>query len=175
MSQPRFWTLLAIVAAAAAARLLPHPPNFTPIAAMALFAGAHFGHRGLAFAVPLGAMLLSDLVLGLGHVESLPFIYGAFALIVALGLTLRNRRGVVRIAGAALAGSVLFFGLTNFGVWLGSGMYPPTLDGLAQSYAAALPFFAHTALGDWFFVGVLFGGYALAQRRLPALREATTV
>ena len=175
MSQPRFWTLLAIVAAAAAARLLPHPPNFTPIAAMALFAGAHFRHRGVAFAVPLAAMLLSDLVLGLGHLESLPFIYGAFALIVALGLTLRGRRGVVRIGVAALAGSVLFFGLTNLGVWLGGGLYPLTLEGLAQCYTAALPFFAHTALGDWFFVGVLFGGYALAQRRLPALREATTI
>ncbi len=169
MTQPRFLTLVAIVAAAAAARLLPHPPNFTPIAALALFGGACFAHRGAALLVPLLAMLLSDLVLGL-H-ASMPFVYGAFVLTVGLGLLLRGRRTVPGVAGLALAASVLFFVVTNFGTWAVGVLYPLTAAGLAQAYVAAVPFFAHTLAGDLFFAGLLFGGLHLLERNLPALRE----
>jgi hypothetical protein len=169
MTHPRFLALLGIVAAAAALRLLPHWPNFTPIAAMALFGGAHFARRGTAFAVPLAAMLLSDLLLGL-H-ASLPFVYAAFAAIVGLGLLLRTRRTVAGVGAAALAASLLFFVVTNLGAWAVGGLYPHSAAGLAQAFTAALPFYAPTLAGDAFYTALLFGGFALAQRRLPALRE----
>jgi hypothetical protein len=169
MTHPRFLTLLGIVLAAAALRLLPHWPNFTPIAAMALFGGAHFASRRAAFAVPLAAMLLSDLALGL-H-ASMPFVYAAFAATVGLGLLLRTRRTALHVGAAALASSVLFFVVTNFGAWAVGSLYPHTAEGLLAAYAAGLPFFAHTLAGDLFYAALLFGGFALAQRSLPALRE----
>ena len=170
MTHPRFLTLVGIVLAAAALRLLPHWPNFTPVAAMALFGGAHFASRRMALAVPLAAMLLSDAVLGF-H-SSMGFVYGAFAATVGLGLLLRNGRSPLRVGGMALGASVLFFGVTNFGAWLVGGLYPLTAAGLAEAYVAGLPFFTNTLAGDLLYTGVLFGGFALAQRSLPALREA---
>jgi hypothetical protein len=158
MIHPRFLTLLGIVAAAAALRLLPHWPNFTPIAAMALFGGAHFASRRAAFALPLAAMLLSDL-------------YAAFAATVGLGLLLRTRRTVWSIGGAALGASVLFFVVTNLAVWAVGGLYPRTAAGLAEGFAAAIPFYAPTVAGDLFYTALLFGGFALAERSLPALRD----
>lgn len=169
MTRPRFLTLVAIVAAAAAMRLLPHWPNFTPIAAIALFGGAHFARPRTAFAVPLAAMLLSDAVLGL-H-ATLPFVYVSFVGIVALGLLLRRRRTVLNVGAAALASSVGFFAVTNFGAWAVGGLYPHTAAGLAAAFVAALPFYAPTLAGDLVYTAVLFGGFALAQRALPVLRE----
>lgn len=169
MTHPRVMTLVGIIVAAAALRLLPHWPNFTPVAAMALFGGAHFASRRAAFAVPLLAMLASDLVIGL-H-ASVPFVYAAFAAIVGLGLLVRRRPTVLTVGGAALAGSVLFFVVTNLGAWAVGGLYPYTPAGLVAAYTAGIPYFAPTVAGDLFYTALLFGGFALAQRALPALRE----
>lgn len=169
MIHPRFYTLAGIVLAAAALRLVPHPPNFTPVAAIALFAGAHFAKRTLAFGVPLAAMVLSDLLIGF-H-SGVLFVYAAFAGIVGLGLLVRARITVLRVGGAALAGSVLFFAVSNLGAWAVGGLYPLTGVGLLEAYTAAIPFFANTLAGDLFFAGLLFGGFALAQRSFPILRE----
>ncbi|MCS6770623.1 MAG: hypothetical protein NZ740_01190 [Kiritimatiellae bacterium] len=166
----RFAALVGMIAAAAAFRILPHPPNFTPIAAMALFGGAQFADRRTAFAVPLAAMLLSDLALGFHAL--MPVIYGAFALIVCIGIWLRPRRSPAMIAAATLASSVLFFAITNFAVWVSGTLYPKTIAGLAQCYVAAIPFFGNTVLGDAIFSAALFGGLALAEWRVPRLREA---
>jgi len=176
MIRPRFAVLTGMIFAAAAARLIPHPPNFTPIAALALFGGAHFADKRLAFAVPLAALLLSDAALG--FYPGMPAVYASFALVVVLGLGLRRRhapRPIVgaALAGAALAGSVLFFLLTNFAVWLAGGLYPRTAAGLTECYIAAVPFFGHTVLGDLFFTAVLFGGFALAQKRWPVLERTS--
>lgn len=172
----RFWALAGITLAAAAARLLPHPPNFTPVGAMALFGGATFASRKAAFAVPLAALFLSDLVLGLVRYGaavfvSMPFVYGSFMLTVCLGLLVRCRRSPLTIGAAALANSVLFFAVSNFGVWLQGNLYPKTLEGLAACYVAAIPFFRNTLAGDVLFTVVLFGGFALAQRYFAALRD----
>jgi hypothetical protein len=166
---PRLATVLALIVAAALFRLVPHAWNVTPIAAMALFAGAHLQDRRLAFAIPLGAMLLSDLVLGLHW--TMVFVYAAFALTVLMGMGLRGRPAPLSVLGAALASSVAFFLITNFGAWLGHGMYPQTLEGLAAAYAAGVPFFRNTLTGDLAFTALLFGGFALAQRHLPWLAE----
>ncbi|MBI3324323.1 MAG: hypothetical protein HYZ92_03490 [Candidatus Omnitrophica bacterium] len=161
---------VALLIFGVAARLLPHPPNATPVAAIALFGGATLPRR-LAWWLPLAVMVLSDLVIGLHDV--ILFTWGGFVLTSLLGLWLRRRSGLGRIAASAVAGSLLFFMLTNFGVWLlgdAGRMYPKTLDGLWQCYAAALPFYRNTLLGDLAWSAGLFGLYALAARRLPSSR-----
>jgi hypothetical protein len=169
----RFFVVSGMILAAALARLVPHPPNFAPIGAMALLGGACLTDRRLAFAVPLAAMFLSDLILGFSALT--PVIYGCFAAMVVLGFWLRGRRAVLPIAAASLTASLLFFVVTNFAVWyLGHG-YPKTSAGLAECYVAAIPFFGNTLAGDAVWVTVLFGGLALAERWLPALRERPAV
>ena len=169
MEKTRFLVLGGMILAAAACRLIPHPPNFWPMTAMALFGGACFVEKRWAFVVPLAALLLSDLVIGFHGV--MPAVYGSVALIVCLGFWLRGRRTVVPIAGAALVSTLLFFVVTNFGVWALQSMYPKTFAGLLACYVAALPFLGNTLLGDAAYTVVLFGGLALAEKWLPALRE----
>ena len=164
----RLLAILSAIAAAAALRLVPHPPNFAPIAAMALFGGAYLGRQALAFAAPLGALLLSDLMLG--FYPELAFVYLSVAAAVLIGWTVALRKTVFRVAFAALAASILFFVVTNFGVWLVMDYYPKTVEGLAACYVAAIPFFQNTLAGDLFYSGLLFGGFALLERLVPALR-----
>lgn len=168
-NKARLIALLVAIFAAAAMRLLPHPPNFSPIAAMALFGGAYLPKRALAFAAPFGALLLSDLVLG--FYPEVTFVYLSVAAIVLIGWAVSKRKTVLSIAGAAVASSILFYLLTNFGVWLVMDYYPKTIAGLVACYVAAIPFFQNTVAGDLFFIALLFGGFALAERLVPALRQ----
>lgn len=170
MLNPRVAVLVFIVLAAALTRLMPHPPNMTSIAAIALFGGAYFSDRWLAFLVPLTALFISDMALG-GFYRGMEVVYLSFVLIACIGLWLQKHRTVLPIAGAALAGSVLFFVLTNLGVWAFSGMYPTTVEGLAACFTAAIPFFANTLMGDLFYTALLFGGFALLESRFGALQE----
>ncbi|MFU8858856.1 MAG: DUF6580 family putative transport protein [Cyclonatronaceae bacterium] len=163
----RFIILTALIAGAALIRFLPHPPNFVPIAAMALFGAAFFRDKRMAFLIPISAMLLSDLILGF-H-STMLFVYLSFAAIVGLGFLLRNRVNFFTVTGASLGASTLFFLVTNFGAWLGNPMYPQTAEGLIASYVAGIPFFHYTVAGDLFFCGVLFGTWALAARSVPGL------
>ena len=165
----RIFAIITAIVGAAALRLVPHPPNFAPIAAMALFSGAQLGRRPVAFAAPLGAMLLSDAVIGF-H-SGMLFVYASVALIVLLGSFALSRVSVLRLTGAAIASSLLFFVVTNLGTWLLSGMYPLTAAGLAACYLAAIPFLQNTLAGDLFYAGLLFGGFALLERAVPMLRS----
>lgn len=176
-SRSRFWLMAGLVFGAAALRLLPHPPNFTPVGAIALFAGAHLERKRWAFAVPLAAMLVSDAVIelltGRGFTSEMPVIYGTFAAIVGIGLLIRARRtAVLPVAGAALASATLFFLTTNFAVWASEHLYARTLPGLVACYVAAIPFFGPTLASDLFYSAVLFGGFAWAERRFPGLQPA---
>jgi hypothetical protein len=135
---------------------------------MALFSGAYIGRRGLAFAAPLGALLLSDLVLGLYH--GMATVYFSVALIVMIGMVALKRTSAVRVGSAAILSSVLFFVITNFGMWMFSGFYPRTLAGLEACYVAAIPFFQNTVVGDLFYAALLFGGFRIAERLVPQLR-----
>ena len=164
----RLIALLSAIVAAAALRLAPHPPNFTPIGAMALFSGAYLGRRTLAFVAPLAALLLSDLVLGLYH--GMATVYLSTALVAVLGMLALQHRSALRIGAVAVAGSVLFFILTNLGMWWFSGFYPHTLAGLEACYVAAIPFFQNSLAGDLFYTTLMFGGFALAERLVLALR-----
>jgi hypothetical protein len=159
----RLLALLTAIVTAAALRLIPHAPNFSPIAAMALFGGAYLGKRWLAFIAPLAAMLLSDAIIGF-H----PYMWATYlsmALIVLIGWAVRTR------ITPAVASSVLFYLLTNFSVWLGSSVYPQTLAGLVACYVAAIPFFQNTLAGDLFYSALLFGGFALLEKAIPMIRE----
>jgi hypothetical protein len=125
---PKVLVITGIILFAASMRLLPHWPNFTPIAAIALFGGAHLGRRSLAFMIPIAAMLISDLILGL-HSFMLP-VYLSFALVVLMGNLIRNNIRIATVAGGAMASAILFFLVTNFAVWgnysiLRSGIFRP--------------------------------------------------
>ena len=159
----RFSAIVSIIVVLAFYRVLPHPPNVSPVAAMALFGGVYFSDRKLAFIIPLFSLVVSDLIIGL-H-DTLPFVYGAFAVTVLAGIWLRDKLSLMSVAGTALAASLLFFVVTNFGAWLfNPGLYPMTSAGLLQSYVAGIPFYANTLAGDLFFTALLFGGFYLLER-----------
>lgn len=159
-----------MILAAALSKFVPHPLNFAPIGAIALFAGAHFANKRAAFVVPLVALLIGDLITGL-HIL-MPFVYGCFALNVVLGFWIKQQKSTTRILTATLFGAVVFFIVTNFGSWLAYNTFPRTTPGLIACYAAGVPFFINSLLGDLFYTAVLFGGLAFAEARIPTLRRA---
>jgi len=161
---PKFIVVMTMVFAGAMMRLVPHWPNFTPIAAIALFGGTFLKRKDLAFLVPVAAMLLSDLIIGF-HSTMLP-VYASFLAIVGMGLFLQNRLTVVNTLTASLASSVLFYLVTNFASWTSGLMpYPMNVGGLMQSYIAGLPFFYNGVMGDLFYNSVLFGALYLVSSR----------
>jgi len=165
-------TILAVVmiALAAALRAAPHPWNFTPVGAMALFSGAMLKDRRLAFAFPLLALFAGDLFVGLYHFKMMVAVYASFLISVSIGFFLHERRSVARISVATLAGAIQFFVITNFAVWAFLTTYPHTRKGLLACYVAGIPFFWNTLAGDASYAVLLFGGFALAERLVPALR-----
>ncbi len=173
---PRFWVVLSMILTAAAFRLIPHWPNVTPIAAMALFGGAYLGRKYLAFLIPIAAMLVSDIFLGF-H-TSMIAVYASFAVTVGLGILISRKPGLLNVALASVGSTILFFLVTNFASWIGSPMYAQTFGGLMSSYAAGLvflndgngiSFFMNSLLGDLFFNTVLFGAFFLASIKFPVL------
>ena len=168
--QPRAVAITGIVILTAAPRILPHPMNFAPIGAMALFGGAYFSSKRSAVAVPLLSLAAGDLFTGF-HVL-IPWVYASFLVSVAIGFWLRREKSAARIGAAVFAGAVQFFLITNFALWASSiGSYPKTAAGLVQCYTAGLPLFGNTLAGDAFYTALLFGGMAMAERRFPSLRE----
>lgn len=168
---PRFLLILTVIFTAAFVRLIPHWPNFTPIAAIALFGGTYIGRKHLAFIIPLAAMLLSDLFLGF-H-QTMLAVYLSFAFIVGIGFLLRKRIGVISVLSASLASSLLFFLITNFAAWQ-SGMmpYPMNIAGLIECYAAGLPFLNNGILGDLVYNTVFFGGFYFITQKFPQLARS---
>jgi hypothetical protein len=160
----------AIIFALALFRLLPHWPNVSPVAAMALFGGAYFSDKRLALIVPFAALLLSDLILGL-H-DTMIFVYAGFALTVAIGVLLKNRVTITNTVFAVIGSSVIFFLLTNFGAWMTSALYAKSAEGLMQAYVAGIPFLQNSLLGNLGYSAVIFGGYAFLQKHVAVLRQA---
>jgi hypothetical protein len=174
--------LTGLIVLAALSRLVPHPPNFSPVEAVALFGGAYFASRAMAVWVPLVAMFISDLVLGLinGGIYAEYFLSAGFMLIylcialsTVLGFALRGRVSGIRVVGYSLLGSMLFFLVTNFGTWLGSSMYPQTSAGLLAAYTAGIPFFQNTVAGTLFYSALMFGSFAYLRQRNPGLSLQT--
>ena len=169
------WLALSMVLATALARLVPHPWNFTPLVAMALFGGARLRQPGWAVIASLSSLALGDVALGFFPYPGMAWVYGATVAVVLLGTSLRRRPGVAPTAAATVAGGAIFYLVTNFGVWASGSLYPKTLAGLAACYAAGIPFYRNQLMGDLFFAALLFGGYALAlaARTRYLLRQST--
>lgn len=162
----------AMIILAAVVRILPHPWNFTPIGAMAIFSGAMFRDRRLAFLFPLVALFAGDLFVGIHRL--IPVVYASFLLSVLIGTWLANHRGILRIAGAVFLGALQFFLVTNFAIWRIFDTYPHTTTGLAACYIAGLPLFGNTLAGDAVYATLFFGIFALAEKLFPSLSEPAT-
>ena len=165
----RLLLALAIIVVAAALRIAPHPWNFTPIGAMALFSGALVRDRRLAFLFPMATLFVGDIFIGFHKL--MPIVYASFLLSVLIGRWIQNHRSLGRISAATLLGAIQFFLVTNFGVWALGNFYPHTFAGLTVCYAAGVPFFWNTLAGDAFYATLFFGGFAVAERFVPILRE----
>lgn len=174
MSQKTTNTLIAIalVLIVVCLRLLPHPANFAPVAAVAIFGGAVLPRR-LALWAPLAAMVASDLIIGLHNLVLLT--WGCYALIALASSYIMKKPSLVRGGLLTISASVGFFLVTNFGVWLTSGMYAHTWAGFIHCYEMALPFFRNTLLSDMFYTGLLFGTFALAVRAGAKLSSSLSV
>lgn len=165
---PSFFTLLALIVVATLSRFFPHPANFTPVLAIALFAGAYFNQKYVAFIVPMVVLFVSDLFLGL-H-ASMWGVYTAMLIAILIGSALKNRIRISSVLLASLSASVVFFLLSNFAVWTGGWCgYPMTTSGFILCYEMALPFFRNELLGTLVFSGVLFGAYQLLAVKFPVL------
>lgn len=181
----QFGIVAIMIILAALSRLLPHPDNFTPITGMALFGAAHFTKKYWAVLIPLAAMWVSDLVLNnVVYANLYPeyyngmvlvgdyWVYGSILLIAFIGMRFLKNVKILPLIGVSLVSSVLFFLLTNFGTWMsawGMTTYPRGFAGLLECYAAGIPFFRSTLLGDLFYVAVLFGAYELIKSRFLSL------
>lgn len=147
--------VFGLIVIAVLMRLVPHPPNFAPITSIALFSGVHFANKRLALLVPLCAMFLSDLFLGL-H-ELIPVIYLSFLLISIMSFYFKSLS-----ISTVLLGSTLFFVISNLGVWY--FYYPHSWAGLMSCFVLALPFFVSAMAGDLFYSSVLQFSYKKITR-----------
>ncbi len=165
--QPNTLLIIGIIMLVALMRIIPHYPNFTPIAAIALFGGASFKKKWLAFLVPISALILSDLLIGF-HKHIFP-VYLSFLLIACLGFLIKRIKART-IFFTSVAASTLFFLITNFGVWVGSPFYPQNIAGLISCYTAAIPFYFSGLMGDLFYSGLLFGSFYFLQQKVPVFQ-----
>ncbi len=164
---PRFVVITLLIVLAASTRLFPHLPNFTALSALALFGAAQYNKKIMAFLVPLTALVLSDAILG--FYAGMEWVYGTFILIIISGFALRNKVTAPRVILLSVVSSLLMYVVSDFGMWIGSGIYPHTLTGFTTCYVAALPFLRNELLGDLFYCGLLFGLFYLAQLKFPTL------
>lgn len=183
MRNKRFLIITGFIVLAVLSRILPHPYNFTPLGAIALFGAAYFTDKKWALIIPLVAMWISDLILN-NFIFSAFFdgftllnwgmvsVYGSIILIALLGMKFLRKVTIPRVLGSAIGASVIFFIVTNFGAWLTSPMYPLNLGGLIASYTAAIPFFHNTLAGDIVYCTTLFGAFEYLKYRTPELVHA---
>ena len=159
-----YLSILGLIVLLASARLLPHPPNFTPILGMAVFSGAIINHRLLAYLTPLAAMLLSDLYLGF-H-ASMPIIYFTLAICVLIGTFISKRVSILNSFLSINLGVLVFFLITNFAVWYGSGMYEFNISGLMTCYFMAIPFVQNTLISGLIYGMGAFLIYDIINKRI---------
>ena len=174
--------LSIIILLAAFTRIMPHPPNFSPMAAIGLFGAAHFAKKWQAFFIPLIGIWVSDLVINnyVYSSSSSNFVwfysgfywqYMSYILIIFAGLFIFNRGiSLTKTFGGMISSSGIFFFVSNFGVWAGGIMYPKNFGGLITCYAAGVPFIHNTIISDVLFTTVLFGTYYLLQIEYSSLK-----
>lgn len=168
---PRIIFVFLVVLVAAFSRLLPHLPNMTPVAAIALFGGSFINRKFLAFLLPVAALFISDLFLG--FYPEMYAVYISFIITVSIGKILNKKISAISIISASFASSVIFFIITNFAVWMSARFaYPASLAGLGLCYEAALPFFRNEVFGTVVYNTLFFGTFLLAKNRFPILASA---
>lgn len=174
--------IILMILLAALSRFLPHPPNFTPLGAIALFGAAYFSKKQLAFLIPLAAWWISDLALNnIVYAEyypsfswaGYPAAYLCLGLIILLGFVFLKKVTALRVIGTATLAAVVFFLVTNFTSMLSSPLYTKDLNGLVQSYIAGLPFFRNTLAGNLIYSALLFGVYEWFVVRRKARTESS--
>lgn len=177
----RFGLILLLIVVAAVSRMFPHPANFTPIGAIALFGTAYLKRRWLAVAIPLTAIFLSDVIINntmYAHFydgftlfyKGFAFTYGAIVLVTMMGFVTLRRVKVTNVLLSGLGASVIFFLVSNLGAWVAFPTYPHTGTGLMACYAAGIPFFKYTLLSNLMYSAILFGAFELAQKYVPVLQ-----
>lgn len=185
------YVVIAIIASAVIMRLVPHIPNFAPLAAGAMFAAAFLPKKYILI-IPLAAVTISDYLLlyispfgnpifNFSQIQPISalfngttaYVWGSFMLCGVLGLLLRKKQNPLRVVGVSMASSIQFFLITNFGVWA-AGAYARDISGLGASYIAGLPFLRWTMLGDLFYAACFFGIYALVARQIEQRALAKT-
>lgn len=164
--------VLGIIVLFAVLRIFIQIPNVTPIAAIALFGGTMIKRKELALILPLAILFISDLFIGTYSIFLMGFVYGAFILIGMIGFILRKSMKMHRVIGASLLASVVFFIVSNLGVWAQGLWYPVSWVGLVECYTMAIPFFKYEIIGTLAFSLFFFGSYELSARRLPVLKLA---
>ncbi len=180
MKKKSILIITGFIVFAALSRLLPHAYNFTPIGAIALFGAAYFTDKKWALIVPVLALWISDLLLNnfvySAYYEGFAwftggflYLYGSILLTVVLGFFILKKISAGRVLGGAVGAAILFFIISNFGVWVASPLYPPTLEGLIMCYTAAIPFFHNTLAGNVIYSAILFGAYEWLKNAYPAL------
>lgn len=168
----RIVLLVSIMALFAFLRVYIEIPNFSPIAAIALFGGTFISRKAWAMFVPLAILFVSDAFIGFYSPFLMAFVYASFAIIAGIGFWLRNNMKVQNVIGASLFSSVLIFTITNLGVWAEGLWYPMTLTGLGECFAMAIPFFRYEVAGTMLFTLVFFGIYQLSITKISVFKTA---
>lgn len=182
----RFGALSLMILVAALSRLLPHPPNFAPIGAMALFGAAYFSKRYLALLVPIVSMWISDLVINNiiyaqyfdGFVFAYPgfyWTYISFIIIGGFGFLFLKKLSLISLLFSSTMAAFIFYIVSNFGVWFSGTMYPKTTEGLSACYIAGIPFLKNTLAGNLFYTALMFGLFELVQYKFPLLKNSNIV
>ncbi|MBX7150810.1 hypothetical protein K1X84_04175 [bacterium] len=159
-------------------RLLPHPWNFTPVCATAIFGGIYLNKK-YAIALPLLSMIVADSILGFDWMVT-PVIYACIALSALIGAWIKNERAhrtkfIVRTLGGTIASAVIFFIWTNFATWLAYDTYTKDMAGLIQCYIMAIPFFRNSLGGDLLFISVFIAIYELLSHAITARLKPVVV
>jgi hypothetical protein len=144
------------------ARLIPHAPNFSPLASVILFGSVYITNKKYLI-LPFIALFISDIFLGFYGWQIMLSVYGSLALIILIGQVVSKYKNVINIISASLLGGIIFFAVTNFSVWYFGNWYAADLSGLLASYTMAIPFFKNTIASNLVYSGILFGVYELAQ------------
>lgn len=179
----RFAVIAVLIFSAAFCRIIPHMPNFSPLAAIGLFGAARFVKKWQAFLIPITAIWLSDLFINnviygqyypkfTWFYEGFYWQYGSYLLITLAGIFIFKKLSAKRVMAGVIIATAIFFLVSNFGSWIGKPTYPQNVGGLITCYIAGIPFLKGTLLGDLCYSAVLFGSFALAQLRFPVLQIA---
>lgn len=172
---PRLLFVLGALFIAALTRFIPHPPNFTAIGGIALFAGACIPNKWLSLLLPITVMLITDAIIGF-H-DTLGAVYLSFSLITMIGWMMRDRQNILGFVGTSITASILFFVITNSAVWLAGFWssvpigYPKSIDGLILALNAGIPFFSSTLISQFAYGTLFFGAFHLAKTWKPSLSK----